>query len=59
MEHLKGNSMKRDIKSLLADAKKAEAYDSDNSDNDKKDQKKGDNEESSVFNKFDNPFKFW
>jgi hypothetical protein len=59
MEHLKGNPMKREIKSLLADAKKAEALDSENSDNDKRDQKKTESEDPSIFNKFDNPFKFW
>jgi hypothetical protein len=59
MEHLKGNPMKREIKSLLSEAKKVQAYESDNSDNDKKDQKKAESDDSSIFNKFDNPFKFW
>jgi len=61
MEHLKGNPMKREIKFLLSEAKKVQAEESDNSDNDKdkKDQKKAESDDSSIFNKFDNPFKFW
>ena len=59
MEHLKGNPMKREIKSLLSDAKRAQAYDSDTSDPMKKEEKKAESEDPSIFNKFDNPFKFW
>ena len=45
MEHLKGNPMKREIKSLLSDAKRAQAYDSDTSDPMKKEEKKAESED--------------
>ena len=56
MEHLKGNQMKRDIKQRLAEARKSEVHNEEDSDTETE-QDTGD--QQGAFNKFNDPYKFW
>lgn len=74
MEHLTGNQMKRELKAKLAEAQENMQFNDDETDSDlenyhKNSEKKGKNaqdspdkrpaEQGSIFNKFDEPYKFW